>query len=243
MRKWPGGSASIPSSASGTSISGLEFSYASIRARTIVSSSNVSFTSPTIHLKYFFMLLTAAFHKPPNVVHAQEWISTVCLVWCRNHQYDHRNSWQFLPIHGFFWLLQQNLCCGHSTWWMVFPHWAMKWQSVAVNAAVVNSETGSRCIAFTDRKTNKATLCFGDDRLPNTAWFDPNQTSIVHTNTIKTNPVLNRSAGSWAVIWGLDWLVTCWQMTQLRLIKRIVLYPCYMWNRWVREAATNVGPA
>ena len=49
----------------------------------------------------------------------------------------------------------------------------------------------------------------------NTAWFNPNWTNIhvIHTNTIKTNPVLNQSTRSRPMIWGVDWPITCWQMT------------------------------
>ena len=40
------------------------------------------------------------------------------------------------------------------------PRLAMKRLNVAMNAAVVNSETASRCTAFTEKHTNTATYAF-----------------------------------------------------------------------------------
>ena len=158
MRKWPEVSASIPSSASGTSVSGLEFKHASIYIRTVVSSSNVSLTSPTIFLK-FFMLLTAASHKPPKCG-ACSGVNLHCT--CMPHVVqkspicssefltNSTNSWISLAAPMKFMPWSLHMMDG-------FPRRAMKRQNVAINVVVVSSVTGSTCTAFTDRETNKAT--------------------------------------------------------------------------------------
>ena len=51
MRKCPGVNASIPFDGSGSGVRGLELRHASICARTVVSSSYLSLTSPTIFLR------------------------------------------------------------------------------------------------------------------------------------------------------------------------------------------------
>ena len=64
MRKCPGVRVSILSSSHGLDTSGRLFKQASTCVRIVVSSSNVSFTSEITRLRWVFILLTAASHKP-----------------------------------------------------------------------------------------------------------------------------------------------------------------------------------
>ena len=155
-KKWPVVSASIPFSASGIAVSGLEFRQASICVRTVASSSNVSLASPTILLRCIFML--PIYHQ--SVVHVWSEIPLYVLssaeiancVTCHRILTHFINSLIFLEAQTKFVLWSFQLMEGLGV-----PRPAIKRQRIAIKAAVVNFVTGSRWTAFINSETKRAT--------------------------------------------------------------------------------------
>ena len=155
MRKCPGVRAPIPSLSGGRETRGLLLRPDSTWARTVVNSTNVTFTLPTIHLKCVFMLFTAASQRPPKwgvcsgmnfccifCVEQNSEIASCDLFFFRN-TISSLISWA-APTKFVLWSLHIRVG---------FPRREMKRLRQAKKASVVKSDTTSKCTAFTESET------------------------------------------------------------------------------------------
>ena len=162
MRKCPGVKSSIPSDASGKGVNGLELRQASICVSTVVISSKVNFVTPTTFFRCFLKLFTAASHKPPKcgaclgvnfhlmlkVVQKSE--GSFCESFCLKNDFNSPSSLA-APTKLVPWSI--HITDG-------FPLLAINRRRVAMNEAVVKSDTYSKCTALVAKHTKTATYDF-----------------------------------------------------------------------------------
>lgn len=140
----------------------VKFKQASIWARTVVISSKLNFTVPTIFLKWVIALLTAAYQMSPKwgersgiCFHIIFWKEQnwVIVCWDCWHWRNSDNSFNSLeaPVKLVPWSLQiiDDL-----------PRRATNRWRVAINASVVKLETNSKWTALTAKHTNKPMYTF-----------------------------------------------------------------------------------
>ena len=155
MRKWPGVSASIPSSSEGRETRGRLLRHASTWVSTVVNSSNVSFTLATIRFRWVFKLFTAASQRPPKCgacsgmnFHCMPWVEqnsemVVCALWVSRNSTNSRISLA-APTKLVPWSFHIRLG---------LPRLAIKRLKQAIKASLVRSDTNSKCTALTERDT------------------------------------------------------------------------------------------
>ncbi len=123
--------------------SGRQFKQASTWVRVVVSSSKVSFVSPTMHLRCFFMLRTAASHKPPKCgersgmnLHSMPFdpqnSETICCVFCSTKNSLSCCNPRFAPTKLVPWSLQISEGC---------PRRATNRRRAAMKVSVVKLDT------------------------------------------------------------------------------------------------------